>query len=109
MKTTSKPMVKWVPAEIMIMRQCAGSMTAKNIGRLIGRTASAIRAKAREQQIKLQLHGDHHQSAKYRHEDIELARSLHVEGISRKDIAMKLEMPLSAVNQYVYFDRRVSA
>lgn len=100
-------MSRWVQAEIMVIRQCAGTMNVENIGRLIGRTGAAVRAKARELHIKLYLQGDYHQSAKYRQADIELARDLHCEGVSRKDIAEKLEMPLSAVNQYVYFERRV--
>lgn len=100
-------MTKWVRAEIMILRQCAGTMTVNNIGRLIGRTGAAVRTKAREQGIRLYLRGDYHQSAKYRQTDIELARELHHEGISRREMAEKLELPLSAINQYVYFERRV--
>lgn len=100
---------RWVRAEIAIIKQCAGSMTVENIGRLIGRTGAAVRAKARELHIKLYLQGDHHQSAKYRQKDIELARELHHEGITRRDIAEKLEMPIGAVNQFVYFERRVQA
>ena len=100
-------MSRWVRAEFMIIRQCAGTMTVESIGRLIGRTGAAVRAKARELGFRLYLRGDYHQSAKYRQADIELARELHCEGVSRRDIAEKLEMPIGAVNQYVYFERRV--
>lgn len=100
-------MSRWVRAEIMIIRQCAGTMTVENIGRLIGRTGAAVRTKARELRIKMYLRGDYHQSAKYRQEDIELARDLHCKGVSRRDIAEKMEMPIGVVNQYVYFERRV--
>ena len=101
-------MSKWVRAEIMIIRQCAGTMTVESIGRLIGRTDAAVRAKARDLGIRLYLKGDYHQSAKYLQEDISLARELHCKGVSRRDIAEKLEMPIGAVNQYVYFERRVA-
>lgn len=101
-------MSKWVRAEIMIIRQCAGTMTVESIGRLIGRTDAAVRAKSRSLNIRLYLKGDHHQSAKYLQKDISLARELHSEGVSRRDIAEKLEMPISAVNQYVYFERRIA-
>ncbi|EAU3167038.1 DNA-binding protein [Salmonella enterica] len=100
-------MSKWKRAEILITRQCAGKMRVADIGRLIGRTDGAVRAKARELHISLRLRGDYHQSAKYRQSDIEQARDLHQKGISRREIAVKMEIPLGMVNQYVYFDRRV--
>ncbi|EEZ9078156.1 DNA-binding protein, partial [Escherichia coli] len=55
------------------------------------------------------LRGDFHPSAKYSQRDIELARQLHQRGMQRREIARKLGMPLRIVNNYVYFDRRVSA
>lgn len=70
----------WGRAEIMILRQCAGTMTVEGIGRLIGRTGGAVRTKARQ---------------------------LHQCGVPRREIAEKLEMPLGMINQYVYFERRV--
>lgn len=102
-------MSKWKRAEILIVRQCAGKMKVANIGQLIGRTDSAVRAKARELHICLRLRGDHHQSVKYPYSVVEMARELHQEGMKRRDIAEMLKMPLGMVNQYVYFDRRVSA
>ncbi|HFL2921184.1 TPA: DNA-binding protein [Salmonella enterica] len=102
-------MNKWKRAEILIVRQCAGKMKVANIGQLIGRTNGAVRAKARELHICLRLRGDHHQSVKYPCRVVEMARELHHEGVKRRDIAEMLGMPIGAVNQYVYFDRRVSA
>ncbi|EAO9155200.1 DNA-binding protein [Salmonella enterica] len=99
-------MNKWKQAEILIIRQCAGTMKVANIGQLIGRTRDAVRTKARELNICLILRGDYHQSAKYHQSDIEKARDLHLEGVKRQDIAEMLEIPLGMVNQYVYFDRR---
>lgn len=100
-------MNKWKRAEILIIRQCAGTMKVANTGQLIGRTDGAVRAKARELHISLRLRGGYHQSAKYHQSDIEKARDLHLEGVKRQDIAEMLEIPLGMVNQYVYFDRRV--
>lgn len=100
-------MNKWKRAEILIIRQCAGTMKVANIGQLIGRTRDAVRTKARELNICLILRGDYHQSAKYRQSDIEQARDLHQKGMKRREIARMLKMPVSQVNQYVYFDRRV--
>ncbi|EIX7349282.1 DNA-binding protein [Escherichia coli] len=100
---------RWCRAEIMMLRQCAGTMTVDSIGSLIGRSEAAVRTKAREMGISLILRGDYHQSAKYPQSDIELARQLHQRGVSRREIARKFGMPLRTVNNYVYFDRRVSA
>ncbi|EEQ5346002.1 DNA-binding protein, partial [Escherichia coli] len=33
----------WCRAEILILRQCAGTMKVKSIGALIGRTEAAVR------------------------------------------------------------------
>ncbi|EEZ1205975.1 DNA-binding protein, partial [Escherichia coli] len=38
-----------------------------------------------------------------------LARQLHQRGVPRREIAEKFGMKLGAVNNYVYFDRRVQA
>ncbi|EHU5428185.1 TPA: DNA-binding protein [Escherichia coli] len=93
----------------MILRQCAGTMKVKSIGALIGRTEAAVRTKARELGISMMLRGDFHPSAKYSQRDIELARQLHQRGVPRRKIAEKFGMKLRAVNNYVYFDRRVQA
>lgn len=53
-------MNKWKRAEILIVRQCAGTIRVADVGRLIGRTDGAVRAKARELHICLRLRGDHH-------------------------------------------------
>ncbi|ECO4847858.1 DNA-binding protein [Salmonella enterica] len=101
-------MSKWKRAEILIIRQCAGTMKVANIGQLIGRTDGAVRAKARELNISLRLSGDYHQSVKYPGCVVGMARELHQEGAKRRDIAKALGIPVGTVNQYVYFDRRVS-
>lgn len=100
-------MNKWKRAEILIVRQCAGTIRVADIGRLIGRTDGAVRAKARELHISLRLRGDYHQSVKYPGRSVDMARELHHKGTRRRDIAKILKMPVGTVNQYVYFDRRV--
>ncbi|GCQ61081.1 hypothetical protein BvCmsOUNP003_03050 [Escherichia coli] len=54
----------WCRAEILILRQCAGTMTVESIGSLIGRSEAAVRAKARDKGISLMLQGDFRLSAK---------------------------------------------
>lgn len=100
---TRKP---WVRAEIMVIRQCAGTMTVERIGELIGRTGSAVRTKARELGIKLYLRGKYHQSVKYEADDVRMSRDLHEAGLRAGEIAEKLEIPEGAVKQFIYFERR---
>ncbi|MCP1694886.1 hypothetical protein J2T26_004792 [Citrobacter farmeri] len=82
-------------------------MKVKSIGVLIGRTEAAVRTKARELGTSMMLRGDFHQSVKIPRSSVEVIRQLHEQGISRREIAEKFEMPLRTVNNYVYFDRRV--
>ena len=51
---------RWVRAEVVIIKQCAGSMTVERIGQLIGRTGAAVRTKARELKICMYLRGNYH-------------------------------------------------
>lgn len=79
----------------------------KDIGKLTGRTEAAVRTKARKLGISLMLRGDFHQSVKIPRSSVELIRQLHEQGVSRREMAEKFEIPLRTVNNYVYFDRRV--
>lgn len=83
-------------------------MTVESIGGLIDRSSYAVRAKAQELGINRMLRGGggYNQSKKHPQSDIELVRKLHQCGVPRRDIAVKREMSLGMINQYVYFDRR---
>ena len=106
--TTNSIRKPWCRAEIMMIRLVAGSMTVDRIGQLIGRTGPAVRTKAREFGICLRLHGIFHQSVKYPASDVQLSRELHESGLNARTIAEKIEIPVSAVRQFIYFERRVS-
>lgn len=47
-------MNKWTRAEILIVRQCAGTMKVMNIGQLIGRTDGAVGAPLTKRRLKLE-------------------------------------------------------
>ncbi|MEH5743836.1 DNA-binding protein [Atlantibacter hermannii] len=98
----------WCRAEIMMIKLVAGRMTVDRIGLLIGRTGAAVRTKAREIGICLRLRGIYHQSVKYPATDVQLSRELHESGLNARTIAEKMEIPISAVRQFIYFERRVS-
>ncbi|MEN3753750.1 DNA-binding protein [Mangrovibacter sp. SLW1] len=94
---------------MLIIEQCASHMTASQIGALIGRSARSVSTWCACTGLPLRLHGERHPSARYANHDVELARELHMAGIGPREIAEKLELPFSAVKQFVYFERRVSA
>lgn len=97
----------WVPAEIAIMKLCAGKMHVDTIGALIGRSGRSVASKAHKLGICLRLQGKYHQRAKYAHEDVELARTMRERGETINTIAERLEIPASTIKHYVYYERRI--
>ncbi|WP_099062546.1 DNA-binding protein [Serratia sp. BW106] len=93
---------KWQEYEIKILRKYATSLTAEDIGLLIGRTKEAVISRASKLHISLQKRGDYHHSAKYSQEDIELARQLYSAGVRPCHIAEKLGINPISIGNYIY-------
>ncbi len=93
---------KWQEYEIKILRKYATSLTAEDIGLLIGRTKEAVISRASKLHISLQKRGDCHHSAKYSQEDIELARQLYSAGVRPCHIAEKLGINPISIGNYIY-------
>lgn len=93
---------KWQDAEIKIIRKYAASLTAEDIGLLIGRTKEAVISRASKLHISLQKRGDCHHSRKYSQEDAELARQLHAAGVRPRHIAEKLGINPISIGNYLY-------
>lgn len=92
----------WKPWEIATLRKYAGSLTAEDIGLLIGRSAGAVLGKAGGLGISLQKRGDKHHSRKYSCEDAELARQLHAAGVRPRHIAEKLGIKVTSLGNFLY-------
>jgi hypothetical protein len=92
----------WQPCETALLQKYATSLTAKDIGRLLGRTEDAVLGKARNMQIRMQKRGDTHPSRKYSSEDVELARQLHAAGVPPREIAEKLGIKVISLGNFIY-------
>lgn len=97
----------WSHEEIKMLRELAGTMPARMIAERIGRNFAATRVKARQLRIGLTCYGEHCSWAKYSNALVEEARSLHDEGIGATEIAKRLGVPLSSIEDYIYYRRRL--
>ncbi|NWA20299.1 DNA-binding protein [Serratia liquefaciens] len=93
---------KWQESEMNILRKYAATLTAEDIGLIIGRSKHAVKSKARDLHISLQKRGDCHHSAKYSQADTELARQLYAEGVRPRHIAEKLGIKSISIGNYLY-------
>lgn len=95
-------MKRWNEAEDKALRQNASTMTAKQIGCLLGRTEKSVCIRAAIIGVGMRKSGDAHHSRKYSEADIDLARQLHDTGMKLSLIAEKLEIPAASLKNYFY-------
>lgn len=94
-------MKKWTGTEDKVLRDCANSLTAAQIGDLIGRTEKAVISHAGVLKVKLRKSGDKHHNRKYSVKDIELAHLLQADGMPFRLIAEKLEIPFASLKNHL--------
>lgn len=95
-------MKRWSSAEDKTLKDHASTLTAKQIGNLLGRTAGAISHRASIIGVEMRKRGDAYHGRKYPEADIEMARQLHREGMSLKLVAEKMEIPFASLKNYFY-------
>lgn len=95
-------MKRWNETEDKALKESASTLSAQQIGCLLGRTERSVRARATIIGIGLKKSGDTHHSRKYSEADIDLARQLHDTGMKLNLIAEKLEIPYPALKNYFY-------
>lgn len=95
-------MKRWSAAEDKVVKDHASTLTAKQIGHLLGRTEKSIGARAAVIGIQLRKRGDAYHGRKYPEADIELARQLHETGMGLRMIAEKMEIPFASLKNYFY-------
>lgn len=98
----------WTPAEIKLLKQNAGTLRIAQFAELLGRTPDSVKAKANKLKICLRLRGEFHQRFKHPLSKVEAARQLHESKTPLREIASRLDLPMSTVKHYVYFDRRIN-
>lgn len=95
-------MKRWNEAEDKTVKESANTLTAKQIGYLLGRTEKSVQARAIIIGIGLRKSGNAHHSRKYSEADIDLAHQLHNTGMGLRLIAEKLEIPAVSLKNYFY-------
>jgi hypothetical protein len=95
----------WTLAELRQLRTHAATMTAAQIGALIGRTADAVKHKARQRGLSLRKCGERCSWAKYSDAQCEQARQLHEAGTPIRRIGEIVQMPFHALHSVLYFKR----
>ncbi|CAE1145025.1 hypothetical protein FS595_09045 [Serratia rubidaea] len=95
-------MKRWSSAEDKTLKDHASTLTAKQIGHLLGRTARAISQRAARIGVEMRKHGDAYHGRKYPEADIETARQLYSSGMSLKLVAEKMEIPFASLKNYFY-------
>ncbi|UAN43865.1 DNA-binding protein [Serratia sp. JSRIV001] len=95
-------MKRWNETEEKALKQNASTMTAKQIGYLLGRTEKSVSVRAAIIGVCMRKSGDAHHSRKYSEADIDIARQLHDAGMGLRLIAEKLEIPAASLKNYFY-------
>ena len=90
----------WTPSNLTKLRKLSRTHTMQQAAMEIGCSNNSIRYKARSEGIKFQKYGERHHGAKYTDHDIYLARALVDEGLTTKEVGLKLEMPQPAVSMF---------
>lgn len=101
--------VAWTREEDRRLRAMAETATSTEIGLAIGRTAEAVKHRAKTLSVSLAKHGDAHPWTKYPDTLIEQARQLHDQGWGPVWIAKRLGMNVSALKSALYYHRRRAA
>ena len=96
-------------SEVKILKRMAGIRSARVISWLLdNRSVHSVREKAHQLNIRLFCYDENHHNCKYSDEDVEMIRCLYDEGLNPHVIAEKMEIPKSAVKDFVQFRSRTN-
>ena len=90
----------WTTKEIRFLRKSAGVLTLGEVAAELNRTYASVKLKAAALGLDYKRYGERN-CTRYSGEDVELCRQLHDEGLSRSEIAEKMEVPYQRVCEWV--------
>lgn len=111
-KCTNRSSPNFSHEEDALIKKLAGTCSPEQIANelnKIGRrvaTVPTVKNRAKRLSISLRRHGDLYPHTKNKDHDVELCRQLKDAGLTNKEIAEKMEMPLGSVSVYTCFIRR---
>lgn len=93
----------WSPDEVAYLRETVKTTLYRDIANRLGRTPKAVQQKAFAERINPSAIGERNRNSKHSDHDVELCRALYDEGVKPGIIADKMDIPVSAVYQIVYY------
>lgn len=96
----------WTNEEIRTVRKMAGTTTALEIAKEIGRPYDSVKSLARKRGIDLRQYGEKHPMAKYPDSAVECSRRLHEKGWSAPRISKMYGWPEAVVKTWIYYIAR---
>lgn len=107
--TLHKPSRHYEDWELAYIKRNGKKMTYAQIAEYLGRSESGVRSAALYHGINSGPHGgDRHPASKVTDHEVELARQLYEGGMSRQEIAEKMEVTASTVGRWVTFKIRLN-
>ena len=105
---SSRP-TPYTASELRFMRRNRTVLTYEEIADALGRSRCAVRfAMQRRGWHRRWRVGEDHPHCKHPDKDVQLAWALREEGVAVREIAEKLEVPLSTVKSWLYFGIRAT-
>lgn len=91
----------WTYDETAYLFKTYQRLTIQRMADKLGRTYHSVKQKCRELELDCRIYGYKNHSTKYSAEDVELCRALFAEGLTRQEIAEKIDVPYPRVCAWV--------
>lgn len=105
---TVHPNRRWKAEEEKFLRDNHKRLTIGQMANALGRSHASVNMKTHAMGLDCRLTGDKNHATVYAADDVELSRALFDAGLTRKQIAEKLEVPYERVVAWISFSSRIS-
>lgn len=103
---TTHPNKRWSHEEVKYLRENHKRLTIRQMAKHLGRSYYSTNQKCGALGLDCRLYGDKNHMTIYSSDDVELCRQLHDEGLSRREIADKMDIPYQRVCDFVDYAYR---
>lgn len=103
---TTHPRQLWTHDEERYLKQNHQRLTILQMAKSLGRSYSSTAQKCERLGLDCRIFGEKNHQTIYCAEDVELSRALFEEGLTRKEIAEKMEIPYQSICNFISFAYR---